>query len=278
LTSAPEEDYLSIHIGCDGLYNKTLAAFLGCWPEQPGGASRLCEVASTNQEFSDIDIDPTAEKILPRVFVEGPFGNSSEEVFKFETAILVGAGTGIMPFASMLKSIWYRMNSPKPKIQLNRRFPKQAMRLSRVYFFWICRDYALFEWFRSLLLAIEAQDTKLHIEIHTVWIYPATRIPADVFQYLTTKAKSKLETDTTACEAPDHREAFLGLRSPTQYGRPDWDNIFASLRAIHTSGEVGVFHAGPEGLAADLQSHCKKHSGNGFKFEWQELRLWPKSK
>ena len=94
--------------------------------------------------------------MLPRLYVDGPFGSASEDVFKFEVAVLVGAGIGVTPFASILKSIWYRMNYPKGKT-----------RLRKVYFFWIARDFASLEWFRSLLLAIEAQDMDHAIEIHT---------------------------------------------------------------------------------------------------------------
>jgi NADPH oxidase 2 len=78
-------------------------------------------------------------------------------VFKYEVAMLVGAGIGVTPFASILKSIWYRMTHGK-----------QQTRLRKVYFFWVCRDFGSFEWFKSLLSAIEAQDLESRIEIHTV--------------------------------------------------------------------------------------------------------------
>jgi len=97
--------------------------------------------------------------MLPRIYIDGPFGSASEDVFKFETAVLVGAGIGVTPFASILKSIWYRMSSTEPQTQT---------RLRKVYFFWVCRDFGQLEWFKSLLLAIEEQDREHHIEIHAV--------------------------------------------------------------------------------------------------------------
>lgn len=45
---------------------------------------------------------------LARVEVDGPFGTASEDVFQYEVAMLVGAGIGVTPFASILKSIWYK--------------------------------------------------------------------------------------------------------------------------------------------------------------------------
>ena len=90
------------------------------------------------------------------MFVDGPFGGAWEDIFEYEIAVLIGAGTGIMPFASILKSIWYRMNCLKQKTYLR-----------KIYFFWVCRDIGSFQWFMSLLSAIEAQDMDSHIEIHT---------------------------------------------------------------------------------------------------------------
>lgn len=114
-------------------------------------------VVSIDHNAPKMDVDPAIRRILPRVYVDGPFGSASEDVFRYEVAVLVGAGIGVTPFASILKSIWYRMS-----------YPQQKTRLRKVYFFWVCRDYGSFEWFRSLLMAIEAQDIDSHIEIHTV--------------------------------------------------------------------------------------------------------------
>lgn len=130
-----------------GDFTKAFGKALGCDLERKGGGKGEKDGSS----------EVALRQILPRVYIDGPFGSASEDVFKFEIAVLVGAGIGVTPFASILKSIWYRMN-----------YPQGRTRLRKVYFFWICRDFGSFEWFRSLLLAIEAQDLDDHIEIHTV--------------------------------------------------------------------------------------------------------------
>lgn len=151
LTSAPEEDYISVHIRMVGNFTKAFGKALGCDLDRKGGGDKGSkEKGGDAQELA-------LRKILPRVYIDGPFGSASEDVFKFEIAVLVGAGIGVTPFASILKSIWYRMNYPQGKT-----------RLRKVYFFWICRDFGSFEWFRSLLMAIEQQDLEDCIEIHTV--------------------------------------------------------------------------------------------------------------
>jgi predicted ferric reductase len=155
LTSAPEEDYISVHVRAQGNFTKALASVLGCQFDKVRPKT-MASVVSVDPKTKG-DIDPTIRKVLPRIYVDGPFGSASEDVFKFETAVLVGAGIGVTPFASILKSIWYRMNEPR-----------ERTRLRKVYFFWICRDFGSLEWFKSLLLAIEAQDDTNKIEIHTV--------------------------------------------------------------------------------------------------------------
>jgi NADPH oxidase 2 len=159
LTSAPEEDYISIHIRMVGDFTKAVGKALGCDIDKPKDKrATTSQVVGINQNGPGADgVDPAIRRVLPRVYIDGPFGSASEDVFKYETAILVGAGIGVTPFASILKSIWYRIN-----------YPQKKTRLRKVYFFWVCRDFGSFEWFRSLLLAIEAQDMDNHIEIHTV--------------------------------------------------------------------------------------------------------------
>jgi NADPH oxidase len=168
LTSAPEEDYISVHVRCVGDFTKALAEVLGC--DFSAGKEAASSAAGGGKEAAapavvgvnrlageNADADPALRRVLPRLYIDGPFGSASEDVFKYEVAVLVGAGIGVTPFASVLKSIWYRMS-----------YPARRTRLRKVYFFWVCRDFDSFEWFRSLLLAIEAQDMDNHIEIHTV--------------------------------------------------------------------------------------------------------------
>ncbi|KAF2466750.1 uncharacterized protein BDR25DRAFT_236590 [Lindgomyces ingoldianus] len=235
LTSAPEEDYISVHIRMVGDFTKAFGKALGCDFDRKGaGGSKGGEKAvSDNSEL---------RKILPRVYIDGPFGSASEDVFKFEIAVLVGAGIGVTPFASILKSIWYRMN-----------YPQGRTRLRKVYFFWICRDFGSFEWFRSLLLAIEAQDLDDHIEIHT---------------YLTAKIKADDATNIMINDANAEQDAITGLRAPTNFGRPNWDMIFKSIRKIHAPAEAGVFFCGPKALGSTLHVKCNMYSEPGFNFVW----------
>jgi NADPH oxidase 2 len=161
LTSAPEEDYISVHVRMVGNFTKALGKVLGVEDKKGDKKDRSKVVSMAPMAAGKNDMKLT--KLLPRVYVDGPFGSASEDVFKFETALLVGAGIGVTPFASILKSIWYRMSNASAK----------KTRLRKVYFFWVCRDFGSLEWFKSLLHAIESQDKTHAIEIHAVSSHPS---------------------------------------------------------------------------------------------------------
>jgi NADPH oxidase len=189
LTSAPEEDYISVHVRMVGNFTKALGKALGC---DDGKASKDAGAKKPRSEV--VSMAPGGlQKLLPRIYLDGPFGSASEDVFKFETAVLVGAGIGVTPFASILKSIWYRMSQGGGG----------QSRLRKVYFFWVCRDFGTLEWFKSLLQAIEAQDKAHAIEIHAVSFSALLVIlsthQADMSPHSTSPPRSPLRMPTTSC-------------------------------------------------------------------------------
>ncbi|KAL8283846.1 hypothetical protein RQP46_005278 [Phenoliferia psychrophenolica] len=235
LTSSPAEEYISVHIRVAGDFTTAFAQALGC------------DISKKEKDVGAQVVPPPLNKTLPRVMIDGPFGSASEDVFKFEVSVLVGAGIGVTPFASILKTIWYRLN-----------FPPQGSRsrLAKVYFFWICRDYDSFEWFQSLLLAIEEQDMGNRIEIHT---------------YLTAKIKEDDINNIFVQDVGGDRDTITSLRAPTHFGRPQWGKIFSSIAAKHPSTEVGTFFCGPKALGSQLHEECNKNTDGrkeGTKFVW----------
>jgi NADPH oxidase 2 len=107
LTSAPEEDYISVHIRVVGDFTGALARSVGC--DFDTRANK--DSAGRDGKLIAVDADPHLNRVLPRVMIDGPFGSASEDFLNYETVLLVGAGIGVTPFASILKSIWYRMNN-----------------------------------------------------------------------------------------------------------------------------------------------------------------------
>lgn len=87
--------------------------------------------------------------------------------------MLVGAGIGVTPFASILKHIKHiikNQNSygkaPIDKVyQLIPAFPYFLVTAQR-YFYWICRDKNSFEWFSKMLAALEGENVNSFLEIN----------------------------------------------------------------------------------------------------------------
>ncbi|XP_067375343.1 NADPH oxidase 1 isoform X2 [Channa argus] len=96
MTSAPEEDFFSVHIRSAGDWTDKLIHIMQQLPEGAQG---------------------------PKMGVDGPFGTASEDVFDYEVSMLIGAGIGVTPFASILKSIWYKFKESNPKLRTR----KQAL-------------------------------------------------------------------------------------------------------------------------------------------------------
>uniref|UniRef100_A0A672N613 Cytochrome b-245 heavy chain-like n=1 Tax=Sinocyclocheilus grahami TaxID=75366 RepID=A0A672N613_SINGR len=193
MTSAPEEDFFSVHIRS-----------VGDWTE--------------------------------KMAVDGPFGTASEDVFDYEVSMLVGAGIGVTPFASILKSIWYKFKDSDPKL-----------RTKRIYFYWLCRETYAFEWFADLLQVLEKDMEERGMrDFLTYKLYLTGWDQSHV-----NHAMVHFDKDT---------DIITGLKQKTHYGRPNWDREFEQVRQENPSSVVGTFLCGPQALAKDLEKKCVRYS------------------
>nr|BAC35593.1 unnamed protein product [Mus musculus] len=216
LTSAPEEDFFSIHIRIVGDWTEGLFNACGC----------------DKQEFQD------AWK-LPKIAVDGPFGTASEDVFSYEVVMLVGAGIGVTPFASILKSVWYKYCDNAT-----------SLKLKKIYFYWLCRDTHAFEWFADLLQLLETQMQERN---------NANFLSYNI--YLTGWDES--QANHFAVHHDEEKDVITGLKQKTLYGRPNWDNEFKTIASEHPNTTIGVFLCGPEALAETLSKQSISNSESG---------------
>jgi len=185
-----------------------------------------------------VELEQTSRE-LPVVRIDGPYGAPAEDFSSLEVAVLIGAGIGVTPFASILKHIWYGQRKG------------QVGSLRRVEFFWVCRDIPSFGWFQSLLQEVEAAQADpnfLHINI-----------------YLTQKIGEDLLWNIAINDAGAEYDPLTLLRSRTMFGRPDWNSIFTKMRRAIESGQylpgssaqlkttVGTYFCGPSPLAKAIK-------------------------
>jgi len=218
ITSAPEEDYVSVHIRVAGDWTGDLFNFLN--PEKKLGVVQENLLAA-----------PDGSPIFK---IDGPFGAASEEVFKFNTVVLCGAGIGVTPFASILKSIRYKIEATGQTV------------IQKVYFYWISRDKNSFEWFSDLLSIIEQENINNFLEIH---IYLTGQLNVDEIRVVMQGADAE-------------QDQITKLQSPTHFGRPNWTEIFGDIASKHQGQTTGVFLCGPRVLAKQLYKECRRYTNS----------------
>ena len=200
LSSAPErDDEFTFHV-------RTVGDWTG----------KLRELAEAGAAPLDVDID-------------GPYGTASAQVVESKVAVLVGAGIGVTPFASVLESL------------AEQRARGRASGLEQVYFVWVSRDQAAFEWFAALLGRLERE----HPEFFAFHIFmDAGR---------TDLSSTVLRVAMDVRYADTHEDLVTGLRSRTTLGAPDWRGFFTRVRARHAAERVDVFFCGPPGLGKKVE-------------------------
>ena len=125
ISSSPLDPYLSLHIRCTGDFTSRLKKHLN-----PNNLDRVIfsqgedgTASATSEESKESDgmmKNPMAKgtkkkdvaiavggAVLaqPTIRIDGPYGSASEEVFNYKNLILVGAGIGVTPFASIMRTL-----------------------------------------------------------------------------------------------------------------------------------------------------------------------------
>lgn len=114
LTSAPEEPFISVHVRAVGDWTfslRTLCERVGHVPNESDYNTSPLKAFSIQGNLSNrrLLMPPDISSSLWLSFlIDGPYGGAFQQAFSFEVILCIGAGIGQTPFASLLKSIWYR--------------------------------------------------------------------------------------------------------------------------------------------------------------------------
>ncbi|XP_045892941.1 NADPH oxidase 5 [Micropterus dolomieu] len=196
-------------------------------------------------------------------YVDGPYGTPTRQIFASEHAVLIGAGIGITPFASILQSIMYRyrmrkQNCPNCSYSWCENIKDSDMKLRKVDFIWINRDQKSFEWFVSLLTKLEMDQADEEpegrfLEMH---MYMTSALGKNDMKAI------GLQMALDLLAKKEKVDSITGLRTRTQPGRPEWGKVFQKV-SEEKKGKVHVFYCGAPALAKVIKAQCEHF---GFKF------------
>jgi predicted ferric reductase/Ca2+-binding EF-hand superfamily protein len=182
---------------------------------------------------------PRKDHRMP-VEIRGPYGTPSARIFRSRCAVLIGAGIGVTPFASILRSILYRKEHG------------EELKLQKVYFYWLNRGRASFEWFTDMLAEIEEAGMGGFIELNV---------------YLTDSAidatSGLMKIGMDLLGKAESRDLTTGLKTITTFGRPDWQGIFSGISRRQRLHGVDVYYCGPYPLAQIVKHEARRF---GFRF------------
>ena len=274
ISSAPHEAFLTLHVRSAGDWTSAL------------------------HELADADDGIQGATNAGTVLLDGPYGSASEEVWDYEVAVLVGAGIGVTPFASILKDVRQKVNTlNKTNLSLETlrellhavAASSKKMKLQKLYFYWTTRNQGAFGWFGDLLTSLnpdgghgDGKEKEADAEGAAAAAAAAAARATWEMEVTTYITGSKMDAKK------DLGSAFLqlgldlvfeqtkvglltGHNRGTLFERPDWGKIFKTLAGQHAGKSVGVFFCGPERLGNVLREKCQETTSgatDGTKFSF----------
>ncbi|KAF8387818.1 hypothetical protein HHK36_026479 [Tetracentron sinense] len=241
ITSAPGDDYLSIHIRT-----------LGDWTSQIKAVfSQVCQPPTGDQsgllraDIGQCDI----KQRLPRLLIDGPYGAPAQDYKEYDVLLLVGLGIGATPLISIVKDVLNNIKQQKEieegivesGAKANKRKPFAT---SRAYFYWVTREQGSFEWFKGVMNEVAENDRDGVIELHNYCtsVYEEGDARSALIAMLQSLHHAKNGVDIVS-----------GTAVKTHFARPNWRNVFKRVAVNHTNQRVGVFYCGAPGLTGELR-------------------------
>ncbi|KAF5181590.1 Respiratory burst oxidase-like protein [Thalictrum thalictroides] len=237
ITSAPGDDYLSVHIRTLGDWTTELRnrfqEVCEAPPSQPK-SGRLARIETTGMKDYQ-----KAQASFPKVLIKGPYGAPAQGYSKYDILLLIGLGIGATPFISILKDL---LNNIKPNYMISNdakgKFP------GRAYFYWVTREQGSFEWFKGVMDDIADYDQDNVIEMHNY----LTSV------YAEGDARSALITMVQSLQhARNGVDIVSESRIRTHFARPNWRKVFTQLSNAHKASRIGVFYCGSPVLTKQLK-------------------------
>ncbi|OWM89353.1 hypothetical protein CDL15_Pgr024101 [Punica granatum] len=230
ITSAPDDDCLSVHIRALGDWTSELKNRFKKVCEDPSTKPRVQGLMKVATKVA-VDFHEAEARNFPRILIKGPYGAPAQDYKKYDILLLIGLGIGATPFISIIKDI---LNHVKQKNLNNKTKDEDAPEAwkgpERAYFYWVTREQGSFEWFKGVMDDIAESDQHNIIEMHN---------------YLTCvyeegDARSALIAMVQKLQhAKNGVDIVSQSKIKTHFARPNWGKVFSQLAAAHKSSRIG---------------------------------------
>ncbi|KAL5201259.1 hypothetical protein ABZP36_035613 [Zizania latifolia] len=238
ITSAPGDDYLSVHIRTNGDWTQELKRIFVENYFSP----------HLNRRASFGELGAAEPRSLPRLLVDGPYGAPAQDFRNYDVLLLVGLGIGATPFISILRDLLNNIKLADELMDLTMETSrsedsansfsvstastnrKRAYRTNCAHFYWVTREPLSFEWFKGVMNEVAEMDKKGVIELHN---------------YLTSvyeerDARTTLLSMVQALNHAKHGvDIVSGTRVRTHFARPNWKEVFTRIASKHPNATVG---------------------------------------
>ncbi|XP_048531064.1 respiratory burst oxidase homolog protein B-like [Triticum urartu] len=263
ITSAPHDDYISVHIRTLGDWTRELKSVFEkvCRPPTDGKSGLL------RAEYAgDGGAAMPSPSSFPTVLIDGPYGAPAQDYKQYDVVLLVGLGIGATPMISIIKDIINNMKRLDGDIESgspsDRSVSAASFRTRRAYFYWVTREEGSFDWFRGVMDEVAESDKKGIIELHNY----CTSV------YEEGDARSALIAMLQSLNHAKHGvDVVSGTRVKTHFARPNWRKVYKDIALKHAGQRVGVFYCGAPVLIKELRQLAQDFSRKtSTKFEFHK--------
>uniref|UniRef100_A0A1J3IUE9 Respiratory burst oxidase-like protein D n=1 Tax=Noccaea caerulescens TaxID=107243 RepID=A0A1J3IUE9_NOCCA len=239
ITSAPGDDYLSVHIRTLGDWTRKLRTVFSevCKPPTAGKSGLL-----------RADGGDSGNIAFPKVLIDGPYGAPAQDYKKYDVVLLVGLGIGATPMISILKDIINNMKSHDRDSDIennNSNGNSKGFRTRKAYFYWVTREQGSFEWFKGIMDEVSELDEEGIIELHNYCtsVYEEGDARVALIAMLQSLQHAKNGVDVVS-----------GTRVKSHFAKPNWRQVYKRIAVQHPGKRIGVFYCGAPGLTKDLKN------------------------
>ncbi|CAN6997464.1 unnamed protein product [Brassica rapa subsp. trilocularis] len=246
ITSAPQDEDLSIHIKVAGDWTNALK-------EHVGYMYQVCEPPPVRDKYlraySCEEMNPYS---FPKIMIDGPYDAPAQNYKKYNVILLVGLGIGTAPMMSIIKDIinnveakeHSQINQMEEGTQRHQQGEKESMKTRKAYFYWVTKDQGSYSWFQNIMNEVTERDTNGVVEVNNYCtsIYEEGDVRSVFIRMLQSLNHSKNGVDIVS-----------GTRVMTHFAKPNWKNVYKQIAMDHYGSHVGVFYCGEVSLAEELR-------------------------